>query len=226
MNHLETEVKTHAKMAAVHAVAMGNAMSEGGEKILEWGKEALKSYNEVAGGTRELKNILGGTAEDMSRLRFAGAELGVSTSSISHAMLMAATHMERGDKIAKQFGVSLKDASGKTKPSIQLFGEMADRLMSIQDPLKRNAAGLEMFGRGYRDMIPLLKRGSEGIKELGDESDRLGLTMSQKDLDSTKQFGLAVKQLKANLEGVMVTVGRHLIPILGGLVKIFSEAVS
>lgn len=206
-------------------IAMGNLMADAAKKFVQWGKDVVGSFMSVGTQTRQMQIMLGGTAEDMSRLRFAGDQLGVSTDTITRSMSIAAIHLEKNDKLAQKFGVSLKDSSGNVKPTIQVIGELGDKLKSIPDPLNRAAAAKEMFGRSVREMMPLLNQGSAGLAAFAKESDALGNTMSQKDLNASKQFGLEMKQLKASITGVGMDIGRAVLPAIQSLIGLLSGAV-
>jgi hypothetical protein len=221
-NMASTAQQANAKTIA-QGVALGQMFLDVGKKAFHMAQEAMGAFSSVASETRTLKRVMGGTAEDMSRLRFAGHELGISADRIATSMGIASKHFVDNDKAVRQLGVSYKDADGKVKPAIELLGEIGDRLNALKDPYGRATAARELFGRGYKEMMPLLGLGSEGIKKFAEESDKLGHTMSEKDLKAARAFKLQMKELHATFEGIYIAVGRSIIPVLTNLVHKFTE---
>lgn len=225
LNQLSQNAKQTSAATVAQGVALGQMFADMGKKALSMAKDSMNAFTTVASETRKLKRVLGGTAEDMSRLRFVGYELGVSVDTIARAMGIASKHFVENDKAVQQLGVSYKDADGKVKPAIKLIGEIGDRLNALQDPYAKAKAAKDIFGRGYAEMLPVLGLGSEGIKKFAEESDKLGHTMGQKDLDAARAFRLQMKELHATFEGIFIAVGRNVIPALTNLVSTFADLV-
>lgn len=219
-----------AKQMSATTVASGVLVADVFKKIggeaLRLAKDVLGSFSSVAGETRSLQRVLGGTAEDMSRLRFTSEELGVSTESMTKSMVIAYGHFLKNDDAAKRMGISVRDASGQMKPSVQVLGEIGDRLARVSNAQERATLTRQLFGRAGLDLLPILSQGSEGMKKFADESDKLGLTLSQKDLNSSRQMTLAVKEMKASFEGLWVSVGREVVPVMKVLADGVSEGVA
>ena len=206
-------------------VAAGQVYADMAKKALSWAKDSLGAFNSIASEVRKMKAILGGTAEDMSKLRFAADEVGVSSDSVTRSMAILATHLQKGDDTAKKLGVSMLDASGKIKPSTQLIGEVSDKLNGMGAGLARTALAKEAFGRGFAELNPLLAQGSAGMSKFGDEAAKMGLVLSQKDLDASKKMKLAFKEMHASMEGVYVAIGRNLVPVMLTLANTVKDVV-
>lgn len=73
-------------------------------------------------------------------------------------------------KTFAQLGVSAEDANGKLKSNEQLFYDLADAFAGIEDGPEKSAAAFRLFGSESKNLLPLLNKGSEGIKALKDES--------------------------------------------------------
>lgn len=219
----QTQQMSKTTMAA--GVAMGTAFAMIAQKALHFAKDAFGAFNTVAGEVRKMQGILGGTAEDMSRLRFAGYEVGVSSQVLIKSMSLLSAHIKTNDDKWKQLGIAATDANGQLKPSIQLIGEVADKLNGMGKGLERTATAKELFGRGFATLNPLLARGSEGIAKFAEEADKMGLTLSQKDVQGAKAFKEATMAMKASIEGAEVAVGRALTPTLTFLAGVITEVV-
>jgi hypothetical protein len=105
------------------------------------------------------------------------------------------------------------------------MGEVADKLNVMGKGLERSATAKELFGRGFYQLNPLLLKGSEGIAKFAEEADKMGLVLSQKDVEGAKKFKEATMAMKASIEGAEVAVGRALTPALTVLSGVITEAV-
>jgi hypothetical protein len=195
-------------------VAVGQVYADMAKKALSWAKESLGAFNSIAGDVRKLKGQLGGTAEEMSQLRYAADHVGVSVSTLSRGMVLLTSHLQKGDDAAQRLGVSMVDAQGKIKPSGQLLGEVSDKLNEMGAGLQRSALAKELFGRGVAELNPLLAQGSEGIEKYSEEAKKLGLVLSQDDLDASKKMKYAFNEMHAAVEGIYVAIGRNLVPVM------------
>jgi len=195
-------------------VAAGQVFADMAKKALSWAKESLGAFSSLAGEVRKMKSLLGGTAEDMSKLRFAADEVGVSSDAVTRSMAIMATHLQKNDDAAKRLGLSMTDAQGRMKTSPEILGEVSDKLNSMGNGLQRTAAAKELFGKGFAEMNPLLAQGSAGMKKFGEEAEKMGLVLSQKDLDASKKMKLAFKEMHASIEGIYVSIGRNLVPVM------------
>jgi hypothetical protein len=123
-------------------------------------------------------------------------------------------HLVSNDDAAKSLGIRYRDSNGKMLPTIDIINKLADRYKTLPSKIDQNAFAMTAFGRAGKNMAPLLALGSEGIKELGLSAEELGMIMSGQDLKAVKDYGFAQKDLKEAVEGVKVTIGRDLLPIL------------
>lgn len=226
LNGVQHSSQQMGAASAATGVAMGTMMATLATKALSMAKGAMGAFSSVTGEVRKMQAILGGTAEDMSRLRTAGKLVGVESSTITRSMALLSTHLVKNDDAWKKLGVAAYDANGKMKPSTQLLGEVSDKLNAMGKGLERTSTARSLFGRGFAEINPLLAKGSEGIAHLAEESDKLGLTLTETDLKSGKAFKEAMNGLKASVEGVWVSIGRALTPTIALLAGVMKDAVA
>jgi len=198
---------------------MAQALTMVGMKAIHFAKDTVGKFGEVGGETLKMKRVLGGTAEEMSRLRFTGEELGVSTDQISVGMKVLSKNIINNSKNIQGMGVDFRDSSGKIKSTTQILSEVGDHFKTMPNGVQKTAEAVKLFGRSGTSLIPLLNQGSEGMKKFAEESDKLGLTMSQKDLDASRKFSLQTKEMHASLEGLQVTIGRAVVPALTAIAR-------
>ena len=220
---VQSNAKQMGAATQAGATAAGMAMVELGKKALSMAKDAIGSFSSVAGEVRKMKGIIGGTAEEMSRLRFAGQEVGVSADTITRSYRLLSTHMVQNDKYAQLLGVSYKNLDGSLRAPVDILGEVADKMNAMPAGMERTTLGAKLFGRGFSEINPLLRQGAEGMKKFAEEADILGFTMSEKDLEAAKQLKLATKLLHAVMEGAFIEIGRVVVPILAVIAQSLSK---
>lgn len=122
-----------------------------------------------------------------------------------------------------KFGVSTTDAEGKTRSMHDILLDVATRFHSMPDGIEKNALAMKLFGKAGTDLIPLLNKGADGIAELEKESDKLGTTIGQKDVDAVKKNVIAKREMHAVIEGLQIQIGRYLYPAVTQLTQWFAE---
>lgn len=126
-------------------------------------------------------------------------------------------------KVSKDLGFAYKDARGNILPMNKLLPNIAEHFKNMPNGVGKTALALKLFGRAGTEMLPLLNRGREGITELMKEADKLGLTMSGRDVQAVKQYTLEQRHFKASMEGLKITLGRELFPIFTAWTRSLNE---
>jgi hypothetical protein len=212
----------HATTVAM-GTAAGNAITELGSKAVDFAKDSIDKFQEVGGETLQLQRYIGGTAESASRLRFAAEESGVGMDTLSTSVGLLEKHMEANDKAWKSMGISMVDAHGKTKQMDALLPEIAEKFKNMPNGPEKTADALKLFGKAGMDMMPFLNKGAEGIAELEKESDKFGLTLSDKDTAAVKENIKVKREWSAAIDGLQVMLGKNLYPILSKIVTSATE---
>ena len=216
----------HLKARTVAAGAlMAAGIQHAATEIFKFGKETLTAFADTGKEVRSLQRSIGGTAEDASRLRFAGDELGVTGQALTVGFKALAGHLDANDDKIKRMGISYRDAHGEILPTKDVLANLAERFASMPNGLQKTALATDLFGKSGQKLIPILNQGKQGLKELYAESDKLGVTMSGKDLEAVKKYTLSQKKLKEAIKGAQITIGRELIPMLTKLVGYITENV-
>ena len=80
-----------------------------------------------------------------------------------------------------------------------------------------------LFGRAGTQLLPMLRRGKEGLVASMEEAKRLGLVMSGDDAKSAAELTDAMTRLKSTLEMVWVQVGASIAEMLTKLAERIAE---
>jgi hypothetical protein len=181
----------------------------------------LKNVADTADALAKLSQKTGVAVEDLSRLQYAAGMAGVSNDQLSAGITRLSRGMSEASQgtgeAAKAFdamGLSVTNADGTLKNQRQMLEEIADRFSKYEDGAQKSALAQQIFGRSGAELIPLLNSGAQGLRDMADESDALGNTMSTSAALAAEQFNDNLTRLQTQLGGVGVTIGSALMPTL------------
>jgi len=126
----------------------------------------------------------GVSVEELSRFKFAAEQSGSSIQVMEKGLKTMSVLMlnsERGMSTAvdtmNDLGISAAQLAGKTQTA--RFGIFADAIGKIQDPARRTAQAVAVFGRAGAELLPLILGGADAMRQFAAESDALGNTVSR-----------------------------------------------
>jgi len=112
----------------------------------------------------------------------------------------------------KDLGLTADDLAGLSPE--QQFKLLAERISQIEDPTRKAALAMDIFGRSGTQLLPLFASGARGIEMLQAEARRLGLTMSGEDAKAAEEFSDALDRLWQVVNMGVFNIGATLAPTL------------
>lgn len=192
---------------------------------------AVNQFSTFGDEIDKMRSRTGLTAVELSQLSHAAGLSDTSLGSLQSGLTKMQKFMRETSQGTKS-AVAVLDELGISAGQLQSatnnekLGIFADALARIDDPGQRAAVAMEVFGKGAVDLLPLLAGGSAGLREMTDEADRLGLTMSDEAADSAALLNDTIGRLKGTLGGLVTTVGADLAPMVISVVSQFTEWVA
>jgi len=208
-----------AGMVAAAGIAVAGAAA------LAFAVKSAGAFKEVGGEVLKLQRFTGGTAESMSKLRFAAQQSGVDADKLANSMKFLSKAVDGNKPAFDKYGIATVDASGKTLAVDKILANAADKFKTLPNGAEKSALALQLFGRAGTDMIPMLNRGSAGLKELGDQAKKYGLVLTNENLVAVKAATKASREQAAAMQGLQVQVGQNVLPILTKLTQALSEGL-
>lgn len=213
---------------------VGNAVASSTKRLLGLGATLgitgaalnlfFQGFADATGAIGDTAERTGISRERFQELGFAAKLTGSSAETLGGALqkmqinVGAATAGSKELKeMFKGLGINIKDASGKLKSSDALFDTFVDRISKIKDPSLQAQAAVKIFGKSATELLPLIRGGSAGLKEMSDEARRLGLVISDDAVREGEAFGDTLDTIYAALTGVGNSIGSALIPQLNKL---------
>jgi hypothetical protein len=270
--------KLSGHMAALGA-SIGGALTV--TAVTGFAKSSVDAFQELGGETRKLQMLMGGTAEDASRMVHEFEGVGLGSDVAANAIKKFSKAIEGGndadtkaidaiekknvalqanyDKLAaiknptdaqkasmaalreemsanvdamdsmnvnlNKYGIETKNLDGSQKSVNQLLAETADVFKNMPNGIEKNALAMKLFGKSGTDMLPFLNEGSDGMKKLSAESDKFGLTLTQKNLDALQKSKVASREWHAAIQGLQVQIGAYLQPALTAMAVFLAEHI-
>ncbi len=192
---------------------------------------AVRAAINNADELNKLSQKIGISVEQLSRLDYAAKLSDVSLESLQVSIgklnkninEVANGGADDVRKVFEQIGVSVVDSTGQIRDSIDIFTDVSDVLSRLPDGAQKTAIAMTLLGRSGADLIPLLNEGRQGLKELGDESDRLGNTISSKTAAAAEEFNDKITKLQVAVGGVANKLMVDLLPQLDTLITAISD---
>lgn len=214
------------KRAVQMGAAVGAAVVAAGAALAVMVKQSINSMDDLT----KLAQSVGTTTEDLSALAYAADLSGVSQDNLGTALTRltknasdAAQGIGEAQKGFNALGISVKDAEGNLKSSDQLLQEVAGKFAQFEDGANKTALAVNLFGKSGADLIPLLNAGAEGIQDMKDEAEELGLTFDQKTGKAAEAFNDNLTRLDAVKKGLFNRIAAQLLPSLVSLTDRFFD---
>lgn len=210
------------KLEKLSEIAEGVLAAFAVEKIGEF----LVSTAENAERTALAAEKLGMGVEQFQKLGYAANQVGISAEQAAHgftflqrAMAGSADGSKEQAAAFEQLGIHVKDADGKTRDTNEVFGEVADKFHAMTDPAKKAQLSFKLFGRAGAELIPLLNKGGEAIRQFGEDAEALGAVQDESFFETAERFMSVFKAIKAAIRGLLNTAAKPLLDVFGKVME-------
>ena len=212
---LGTKLGNGIKTAGKWGLAIGAGATAAGGALLALANKTAESADEID----KLSERTGINREELQRWKYAagqsGADVGkleVGMKKLSDVMDGAANGSKANIDAFGKLGISLDDLKNKSQEDI--FSEVMNALAEMPQGAERNALGNDLLGKSYTEMLPLLNAGADGMKDLKDRADELGLVMSEEAVKANVKFGDSMSDVKQAFGAVFMHLSNEFLPIL------------
>ena len=206
----EKDFKSFAAKARSTLNDAGTALAGGGLGFAALVQNEINQIDQL----QKLGQIAGLAAEDMGTLQLA-AELGrVEVKDLTENIGTLIEEIDDGGKKLKRFGIDFKDSVGNTLPTLDVVGNIADRIQELGPSAESTSIALSLFGDEGARMLPILLQGSEGLAKMREEADKLGITFDEKTGRAAAKFNDDTRRMKLALQGTFRTIVADGLPVM------------
>ena len=171
----------------------------------------------------KLRQQLGLSTETLSALglgaKLAGSDLDSLATGLgvfSRKLLEAQEPTSRSARLVSDLGIQ-----GRTTE--ESLARLADVIASLPDGQTKTAIAMEFLGRSGARLIPMLNRGSAGLREMRAEAERLGIVIDLTTAQSAEELNDDLERLSFLIDGFKQQLAISLLPTLERIVDRFEK---
>ena len=190
---------------------------------------AYVSVSAVASGfqrsianTRQLANLSAQTGiavDRLAALQAIAASVGVSFETLQDAAVEFGQRVQEGlanpaseaGQALRELGIEVQNADGSIRSFDEVLPEMADRFASWQDGAEKTAVAMGLLGEQGRQIVPVLNRGGQALKDSADKARGFRLTL---DPQRVREYDRAVNDLSNSFTSFLNDTLNPLLPVL------------
>lgn len=170
--------------------------------------------------------VTGLSAEALQEYQYAAELVDVSLDTLTSSqskMIRSMDAARRGSKEqAEAFDklrIGVQNADGTLRDAQDVFGDVIDALGAISNETERDAIAMTIFGRSARDLNPLIKAGSDGLRELTQEAHNVGYVMGEEALDALGAVDDQLQRMNRSGEALKNQIAVGMAPAVENLMK-------
>ena len=190
---------------ALKANIASAALAVGGA-ITAFAVKAVGDFQDVALGAGELRDSLGVTAEEASRLQEVAGDLGIGVGTLVSAIGKMNKAAAATPAAFAAIGAEIARNRDGTTNVTETFLSAVDALNRIPDATQRAVAAQKIFGRGWTEIAELVAVGADEVREVF-ESVESGKIMSDADIARGREFRDMLDEVKGVAEEASITIG-------------------
>lgn len=201
---------------------LGLAMAGIGTALLVPLVAASKYFSSYGDQVAKMAKRTGLSVETLSELRHVAKQTGTEFESLENgfrrmqrSIYDAGRDLSTATEALADLQLTFAELDGLS-PEDQ-FKILGDRIGKLEDPTKRAAIAMTLFGRSGTNLLPMFADGAAGIEKLQQEARALGLTMSGKDAAAAESFTDAMERLWKVVQMGVFQIGAALGPLLEDL---------
>lgn len=194
-------------------------------------QSAVTGFAQAGDGLDKMSQRLGISAVQLQEWSFAATHAGAAPEELEDALkdlsekIAEVAAGDTGDaaKLFEALGISIKDASGKIRPSSEIFEEVADAIQRNEDPALRTKMAMVLMGDSGRKLIPMLSGGAQGLRDMADKAHALGLVMNEDAVAKAAELTDHMDDMKASVTAVGHEIGYRLSPVVISMADRFRD---
>lgn len=216
-NLMQAAVKVGAGFASLASAAkdLGNRLKGLLDDTAEYGDEVDKASQKM-----------GISAEEYQKWDYVLQRNGSSIDSMQKGLKTLSAKITEGSQAFDTLGVSTTNADGSFRSTEEVMNDTMAALAGMQDGAQRTALATQLFGgKVAQELAPTLNSGADGIQELKDRAEDLGLILSDEGVAASASYQDAMLDLEESLGGIKNTIGASILPVATDMINMLTDQV-
>jgi hypothetical protein len=193
----------------------------------------IKKQIDIADKMGKLAQQTGTTSEYLSAMALVASQGGTTLEAVAKGVKKLSKNMDdvrRGMGGARyafeELNIKITDNTGVLLDSDEVMKDIADKFKEMEDGAEKTAYAIKIFGRAGAELIPILNGGRNGIEQLQEKAEKMGLVISTKTALEAAYLNDELDILIKTVEGTGRSLALDLIPWLNdtyALLKLAKE---
>lgn len=201
--------KIQSAMAAMTAVLAGGAAF----------KASIDATVDLSKQSEILGRNLGIGATEASVLKTALGDVYATEEQVTAATGKITQALNTNEAAFGRLGVKTRDSNGNFRNSLQILLDVNQRLNQLKEGTDRNVAGVQIFGRSWSTIEPLLRLNADAMESARQKAEDLGILIGQEDVEATNRYRAALNDAQDVILGLQKAIGDALLPVLTAMAK-------
>ena len=193
----------------------GLAAIGGAATLYAIGHYALGVIN-AADALEDMSQRTGVAVKTLAQYQQIALESGTTLNDVASSIQRLTLVMSQAEQGAKEQQDALRALGITARDPNEAFLQLADAVAASADPLRLSADLQRILGRGYAEMIPLLREGSQGIRDAAAASEGFADQMARLAPDAA-QFNDNLAKLRENAAGAAAGILTVAVPAVNAL---------
>jgi hypothetical protein len=191
--------------------------------------ELTEKFSKFAEDLHVASAAAGITVEAFQKLSFAAGqnaisqdEMGTAMAKLSRNLYQARNGSAEAQLAFQRAGFSSAQLHGM-KDGREALLALADKFKNIKDPIQKAALAQQLMGRGSVNMVGFLSKGGAAIQGYGDEAERLGIILKEKDVNALVDVEHSFQKLWAVIRSVSAFFAAQLAPSIKYVIDVTTK---
>jgi len=178
----------------------------------------------AADNIAEMSEKTGISVERLQELSYIGKQTGTDLETVTGAnarlirsMADAAGGTGAQAEAFRELKVKATDSNGALRDSRVVFQEALAKLGEMENPTKRDALAMSIFGKSALELNPLIKTSADELARMTDEAHSMGAVMSDQAVAGLSGFNDMLDGLKEGLKGTLGEISAAFLPGFQGM---------
>ncbi len=212
-----------SKISAVgeKLMPLSGAAAALGTGLLKMGYNTVKSADNL----NTLSKQTGIATDELQKMKYASDLVDVSVDDITGALRKLKPKITEDNAALAALGVATTNADGSLRNATDVFYDALGALSQISNETERDQVAMDLFGKSADSLAGIIDDGGAGLREYGDEAERLGLILDQQTIDSLNATNDTIDKVKAQLSGTMAQIGADVGTVLAPVLEKGAELI-
>ena len=188
---------------------------------------AAREFGKMGADLKDFSDRTGIAVEPLSELAFAATHGGSTVEDLDSALGKMAKTLSAADEESKKavaalaaLGIQVEDLQGLS-PDEQ-FSRLAEAITDLEDPNKKAAAAMEVFGKAGRKLLPMLAE----LDDLRKKGREMGVVWTQEMVDRADAFDDSLQHIGQQLHMTVGVIGAGVVPALQNFIDVIGRALA